>query len=151
MLATLYSMVTKITRPRGVFLVAFIGIALALMVALYTLQSSSNPSGTPEDPNQEQGVENVIGTWGNKDSGGPYLQFNDDGSLMGNDGCNGFSGRYTVSDDGRTIVLNDLLGTLKGCPGVDTWLREARSAVVDGDTLTLFDETEEIIGSLDRD
>lgn len=144
-------MVTKITRSRRVFLVAFLGIVVALAAALFTLQDSPNPSEPSEDPNEEQGVENVTGTWGNKNNGGPYLQFNDDGSLMGNDGCNGFSGRFTLSDDGQTVVMHDLLGTLKACPGVDTWLRNAQSAVIDGDTLVLFDKSSEEIGRLQQD
>lgn len=150
MLVTLNPMVTKITRSRGIFLVAFLGIAVALAAALYTLQGSSNPSDPAEDPNSEQGAENVIGIWGNKDDGGPYLQFDEDGGVMGNDGCNGFSGQYTISDDGRRAVMHDLLGTLKACPGVDTWLREGRSAVIDGDALTIFNDSDEVIGSLEK-
>ncbi len=150
MLVTLNPMVTKITRSRGIFLVAFLGIAVVLAAALYTLQGSSNPSDPAEDPDSEQGAENVIGIWGNKEDGGPYLQFDEDGGVMGNDGCNGFSGQYTISDDGRRAVMHDLLGTLKGCPGVDTWLREARSAVIDGDALTIFNDSDEVIGTLEK-
>lgn len=151
MLVTLICMVTKITRSRGIFLLAFLGIVVALAAALFTLQSSPSPGESSEDPNQEQGVENVNGTWGSKANRGPYLEFKEDDSLVGHDGCNGFSGRFTLSDDGQTVVIHDLLGTLKACPGVDTWLRNAQSAVIDGDTLVIFDKSSEEIGRLQQD
>src|SRR5690625_3969463 len=130
MLVTLNLMVTKITRSRGIFLVAFLGIAVALAAALYTLQGSSKPSDQAEDSNSDQGAENVIGIWGDKDDGGPYLQFDEDGGVMGNDGCNGFSGQYTISDDGRRVVMHELLRSLNGCTDGDSWLREARSEFI---------------------
>lgn len=150
MLVTLIPMVTKITRGRSVVLLAILGIVLAFAAALFTLQNSSNPSEPSENPTQEQGVETVIGIWGSK-ADRPYLELKDDGSLVGHDGCNGFSGHFEVSDDGQRIVLRDLLGTLKACPGVDTWLRDARSAVIDDDTLTVYNAADDVIGSLDRE
>ena len=91
----------------------------------------------------------VLGTWGTANTTGePWLVFEEDGSFNGSDGCNGVFGSYTVSGD--TVSLDDMGSTLMFCEGVDTWLSEAASARVDGDTLIVRDQAETEIGTLER-
>ena len=91
----------------------------------------------------------VQGTWGTANTTGePWLIFEEDGSFNGSDGCNGIFGTYSVSGD--TVSLGDMGTTLMFCEGVDTWLSEAASARVDGDTLIVRDRAETEIGTLER-
>lgn len=41
------------------------------------------------------------------------ITFNDDGSVTGNSGCNGFGGSYTV--DGNQITFSEIVSTLMLC------------------------------------
>jgi heat shock protein HslJ len=41
------------------------------------------------------------------------ITFNDDGTMAGDSGCNGFSGRYAV--EGNQITFSDLVSTLIAC------------------------------------
>lgn len=144
-------MVRNITRGRWFLLAAGAVVTASLIVALLFLLRPPTLNDSPQGTNQEQGAQNVIGTWRSKETDRPYLTLKEDHTLVGHDGCNGLSGRFTFSDDGEKIFIHDLFGTLKACPGVDTWLRKARSAIIDGDTLTLFDDADEVIGTLERD
>src|SRR5699024_10719415 len=65
------------------------------------------------------------------------------------DGCNGIQGEFHV--DGDTAAIDRGPGTLKGCPGVDTWLNGVTVAVLDGDTLSIQDDEGEELGTLTRD
>lgn len=91
----------------------------------------------------------VVGTWGSPEkSGEPSLEFTDSGRYSGTDGCNTVGGDYTV--DGTTVDLGAMFSTMMFCEGVDTWLVRGATAELDGDTLTIFDEDGERIGTLDR-
>ena len=72
------------------------------------------------------------------------VQFNPDGRITGNGGCNQFFGGYTVS--GNHIEIGPLASTRKGCPGLllaetalFATLEAANSFEQDGTTLVLFD------------
>lgn len=85
--------------------------------------------------------------WVSSENSDVYLEFSEDDSVSGNDGCNGFSGTYAV--DGDKVEFIRILGTKRGCIGVDTWLSGLRSAQVDGDALVIFDGDGQEIGRLE--
>jgi heat shock protein HslJ len=80
--------------------------------------------------------------------GEPFLEFAEDGSYTGSDGCNRLNGTYEAADD--ELVLKPGLTTLMACPDVDTWVRDAKSVKVDSDTLVVFDKSGSEIGTLTR-
>ncbi|MBO1804209.1 META domain-containing protein [Leucobacter ruminantium] len=94
----------------------------------------------------------LVGTWGDpSQKGRPSLEFTGSettGDYSGTDGCNSVGGSYAA--EGSTIDLGVMRSTLMFCEGVDTWLSQARSASLDGGTLTLFDENGDEIGTLER-
>jgi len=92
--------------------------------------------------------EYVGAIFASTDKGEPFLKFADDGTYSGSDGCNGLRGTYEVGDD--ELVLNPGLSTLRACPGIDTWVRNATSVKLDSDTLVVFDKSGSEIGTLAR-
>jgi|SRR5690625_2766450 len=93
------------------------------------------------------------GRWVAEDPEDAYLEFTevDDGggTMSGSDGCNGLQGEFFI--DGDTAEVDRGPGTLKACPGVDTWLNGVTAVVVDGDTMTVQDDEGEELGVLTRD
>jgi heat shock protein HslJ len=71
------------------------------------------------------------------------LTFNEDGTVAGNSGCNGFSGDYTV--EGNQITFGQIVSTLMACDdarmaqeeAVHRVLTETATFGIDGNTLTL--------------
>jgi heat shock protein HslJ len=74
------------------------------------------------------------------------ITFNDDGTIEGNSGCNGFGGNYEV--DGDQITFSALVSTLMACEEplmtqegtVFKVLDGTSSYKIDGDTLTITKE-----------
>lgn len=91
----------------------------------------------------------VVGAWGEPGTRGePSLVFEEDGSYSGDDGCNSLGGEWSA--EGDSVDLGVMRSTLMYCEGVDTWLSQARTAELAGDTLTLLDEQGAEIGTLER-
>lgn len=91
----------------------------------------------------------VVGTWGASETQGePSLTFDEDGGYSGSDGCNRVMGSWEA--DGKTVDLGVMASTLMFCEGVDTWLSQGATAEIDGDTLVVFDQGGEQLGSLER-
>ena len=72
------------------------------------------------------------------------VQFNPDGGITGNGGCNRFFGGYTIS--GNHIKIGPIASTRKGCPGLllaeaalFATLEAAKSFAQSDATLVLFD------------
>jgi len=71
------------------------------------------------------------------------ITFNDDGTLNGNSGCNGFGGEYSV--EGDQVRFSELVSTLMACEEplmtqegtVFQVLNDTASYQIDGDTLTI--------------
>lgn len=78
----------------------------------------------------------------------PSLVFESAGRFSGTDGCNTLMGRW--DQEGSSVELTDVTSTLVGCIGVDTWLSDAAAAEVDGETLALFNNDGDPIGTLQR-
>jgi heat shock protein HslJ len=83
------------------------------------------------------------------------VQFNPDGRITENGGCNQFFGGYTVS--GNHIEIGPLASTRKGCPGLllaetafFATLEAAESFAQDGTTLVLFDAAGAKLAQFDR-
>lgn len=91
----------------------------------------------------------VVGSWGDSaQTDQPSLNFSDDGKVTGTDGCNRLMGGYT--EDGGVITFEQLASTMMFCEGVDTWLSQAVTAKLSGDTLTINNEAGAEIGTLKR-
>ncbi|MBL5974171.1 MAG: META domain-containing protein [Candidatus Leucobacter sulfamidivorax] len=127
-------------------LVAVAAVALAGLAGLTACSggSSSDSGDASQDP-----ATAVLGVWGEPDADGePSIEFTDDGKYAGTDGCNRLFGAWTV--DGDAIDLGAMGSTMMYCEGVDTWLTQGTTAVVQGDALVVSDEDGKEIGTLDR-
>lgn len=90
----------------------------------------------------------VTGIWGSQDQGQPWLELGDDGSLAGSDGCNRLTGSWSA--EGGELSVGPVGATQMFCEGVDTWLLEIHRATVEGDTLHVFSQSNQEIGTLAR-
>ena len=116
------------------------GIGLAAAALLLAGCASGNGAGLTE--------EQLTGMWVAGEPGEPRLEFDGDGRAMGTDGCNGITTTYKI--DGDSAQLDIFASTLMACDGVDDWLRGLRSVTLEGDTLSVFDESGKKIGELER-
>ncbi len=118
--------------------------AAGLLLAAATLITACATPGAGSST-----APDFVGVWGDSAaSDTPWIDFADDGTLTGRDGCNSLRGEYSTQDGAVRISFG--LSTLKGCPGVDTWLRHAATAQANGDTLIVFDHGGDEIGTLER-
>ena len=135
-----------------------IALASALLLTSCAMGSGSGGSyGNTPDDDESPAVaslieENLIGTWGSTDDRKPNLTFEEGGTVNGSDGCNRLVGGWSLENE--TVTLTNLAGTLMACEGVDTWLRDAASAVLagdDDDELSVLDSDGTEIGTLERE
>ena len=98
--------------------------------------ASVSPEGTWGDPNHPES---------------PSLEFEgtSSGEYHGTDGCNNIGGAY-VQDESGVVDLGAMRTTFMFCEGVDDWLNRARTATIDGDTMTFLDEEGAELGTLER-
>ena len=114
-----------------------------LLAATLLTACAGNPGGEPTEP------VDPVGTWGDAATADePSLVLGDDGALTGTDGCNRLIGTWAAEAD--TVTFVEVASTRMMCEGVDTWLSALATGTVDGDTLTVFDESGEEIGTLER-
>jgi heat shock protein HslJ len=79
------------------------------------------------------------------------IAFNEDGTMAGNSGCNGFSGRYAL--DGDQITFSDLVSTLMACEEpvmqqenvMYLVLKDTASFEIDGSTLTVTNGDNQLV------
>lgn len=150
-------MSTEKTAPRALARVAatiatvILGVSLAACAGApgNDIEPRSGSNGETEAP-MERGIDEdqLIGVWRSDEKGDPFLEFKDDGTFSGSDGCNGLGGEYTVEEDVVRIERGG--STLMACPGVDDWLRKVASVTFEGGTMTVFDKNDEQIGQLHR-
>jgi heat shock protein HslJ len=94
-------------------------------------------------------AQDVTGVWAQVDSTPRvYLELAKDGALSGSDGCNQLTGSWEIS--GSEVDLGQVGSTMMACEDVDTWLSNAATATVSGDTLTVLDASDKKIGTLER-
>lgn len=141
--------------PSRIFRTLAVAGAAALMLTSCATAGGSGSSPRDASPDEDPAVpalteENLLGTWGSTDEREPHLTFDEGGTLAGSDGCNRLVGGWSLADE--TVSLENLAGTLMACEGVDTWLREAVSAVLlDDDELSVRNGDGDEIGTLERD
>ena len=112
--------------------------------------SSSSPSEASESPSAEGDASvDPIGKWTSPEAGDPYLEFHDDGSLEGSDGCNAIATTWEV--EGDQIVIDSFMTTQKACSGVDTWLSKASTATIEGNVMKVEDGNGKVIGGLEKE
>lgn len=138
----------------GDFMKRQITVAAVLAASALALTGCGGSGAPGEDSTTSAAAEepSFDGRWEADDPEDAFLQFTvvDDGggTLSGGDGCNGIGGDFFI--DGDTARVERGPSTLKGCPGVDTWLGGVNTVVVDGDTMTVQDENGEELGTLTR-
>ncbi|KQX05105.1 MULTISPECIES: META domain-containing protein [unclassified Leifsonia] len=116
-------------------------IALAVVIG-FAVSGCANGSsgGDGSDP---------VGIWAESDAtGAPELTLESDGAVAGTDGCNQLNGTWEKADDG--VTFGTFSSTMMACDDVDAWLGTATSATIDGDSMTVMDETGKKIGTLER-
>lgn len=116
-------------------------LALGMLLA-----ACANPQVTPGGDDMGQPI---TGRWVSDEQGTPHLVLHEDGTVRGSDGCNGIASQYEV--DGTTITVASFVSTLKGCPGVDTWLHGVRTLEPNGEEMAVFNSSGEQIGTLRYD
>ena len=125
------------------------GVMLAGMTACGGNQGGEPvPSETAIE--SETPANKYVGRWVSDENGQPYLELSNDGKVKGTDGCNGFVTTYEDNIDGYA-ELKPFAQSLRGCPGVNTWLGKGRKLFVEGDTMTVQDRDGEEIGTLERE
>lgn len=108
---------------------------------------SGSDGSAPANPGEPGGP--VLGSWGDtEDSRAPSLDFGPDGTYSGTDGCNGMAGNWR--NDGGRVVLDPGPMTLRACPDLDTWLRDAASVEPSDGALTVYNADGVRIGELTR-
>ncbi|MDY0827799.1 META domain-containing protein [Microbacterium sp. BG28] len=89
-----------------------------------------------------------LGRWEADGDDEVHLTFLQDGTFGGYDGCNAVGGGWVLSED--TVVFRDVGQTLVACAETTDRLGAMRNAVVDGDSLQLFDRDGALTNTLTR-
>jgi len=132
------------TTVAGTILLAA-GLALAGCAANSGMTASSPPAISDD----EISAGAAAGTWGDAtDSAQPSLELEEDGTLTGTDGCNQLSGQWI--ENGVELTFENVASTMMACPDADTWLSGLDTAGIDGSTMTVYDESGDELGTLER-
>ncbi len=134
---------------------AAVALAVAAVAAVAVFSGCSADPGSPNPPltvsptsqAPSASTGSPVGSWGDDAQGKANVVFTSDDRLSGNDGCNHFSGSW--KQGAGQVDVSAVVSTLMACPGVDVWLATMTSAKVDGDTLHVFKDGQEI-GTLPR-
>lgn len=133
--------------------------ALALTLPLAACDTGVDPRN-PSSPSPAESSETAApsdaaskldptGRWSSPEKGDPFLEFAEDGSLEGSDGCNAIVTTWKVKGD--EIAIDSFMSTQKACAGVDTWLSKASTATIEGDVMKVKDSNGKVIGGLEKD
>lgn len=144
-------------RPASRLALGLAALALTLPLAACDTgvdpRSPSSPSPTESTetapPSEEASEPDPTGKWTSPEKGDPFLEFAEDGSLEGSDGCNAIITSWKV--EGDEIVIDSFMSTQKACAGVDTWLSKASTAAIEGDVMKVKDSNGEVIGGLEKE
>jgi len=117
-------------------------VAATALVATFALAGCFSPAAELSGP--------VGGQWHSMTEGSSaQLEFQEDGSVSGSDGCNRLVGTWT--EDGGTIVFGEFITTLMACEDtVPVWSAEPATATIDGGTMVLVDANGANVDNLDR-
>lgn len=111
--------------------------------------ASPSESAASASPSDDAAATDPVGKWSSPEAGDPFLEFAEDGSLKGSDGCNAISTSWNA-EDGK-ITIDSFMSTQKACAGVDTWLSKASSATIEGDVMKVEDSNGKVIGGLEKE
>jgi heat shock protein HslJ len=134
---------------------AVIGLAAALVLSACaagtSTPSASNGSGEADPAT----AADLVGVWVTGESYDspdvPFLDFADDGTWTGSDGCNGAQGEWAVAADG-SLSVSAGPSTLIACDGaaLPSMLTTASLALIDDGSLALTDEDGSVVVTLIR-
>lgn len=113
--------------------------------------ASSSPSESSDSAQPTDGTAaapDPTGRWSSPETGEPFLEFSEDGSLKGSDGCNVIQSSWEV--DGDKVLISSFVAGQKACPG-DQWLAKAVSAKIEGDVMKVMDGQGKVIGGLEKE
>lgn len=111
--------------------------------------SPAESSETASSPSEDASKLDPVGKWSSPEKGDPFLEFAEDGSLEGSDGCNAIV--TTWKAEGDEITIDSFMSTQKACAGVDTWLSKASTATIEGNVMKIKDSNGKVIGGLEKD
>lgn len=145
--ATLLSALARPTLLRPFAIGGLVLLVLAVPVGYATVSWSS---GFEVGASQiDRPTQDPVGQWGEVADRTPHVTIEADGTVMMNDGCNGGSGTWTVSDG--VVVFSDMITSLMACPRRDTDLRgPITSAIARDDKLHLAGPDGRVVGILHR-
>ncbi|SMX69708.1 Heat shock protein HslJ [Brevibacterium linens ATCC 9172] len=143
-------------RPASRLALGLAALALTLpLAACDTGVDPRNPDSSPTEssetasPGEEASDLDPVGKWTSPEAGDPFLEFAEDGSLEGSDGCNAIVTSWKV--EGDEIAIDSFMTTQKACAGVDTWLSKASTATIEGDVMKIMDSNGKVIGGLEKE
>ncbi len=105
------------------------------------------PPNLPDDVDPA-GASDLIGRWELPKREKVYVEFDDDGTYKGSDGCNGSGGRWAAREG--ALIATSGPQTQIGCDNVDALPYEARAAGIDEGALVLHDATGDEVRRLVR-
>jgi len=129
---------THAVVARTLLIVAIAGTALTAC--------SSSSGGSSGDALKSS---DVTGQWAEPNSKPLVdLTFDAKGSVSGSDGCNQMNGSWKI--EGSKVEFGPFSATMMACGDVDTWLSGASSATIDGTTMSVLDDKDKKIGTLEK-
>jgi len=134
-------------RARTLVVAGVVLLALALVVTYLAVAWS--PGFTLAVAAPAPPTDDPVGQWGEIGERSAYLTILEDGTVTGSDGCNGFSGTWSLT--GGVVKFSDMVTSLMACPPRDTDLRgPAVTGVAKGDRLYVLDADGHVSGILPR-
>jgi heat shock protein HslJ len=138
-----------------------ISLLTIILIFAFTLIGCTPATDAPGDTGDNSSL--ILGGWNAVTIDGenviqptvPNIIFNEDGTVVGNGSCNGFSGTYTV--DGSNVTIGEVIATEMGCMEQELNIQESNffNALTrvtgftrEGDTLNLTAADGTIIISL---
>lgn len=139
---------------RNVIGAAVLGFVLPLAACGTGSEPSEPTSSAPTDTgassdSADSTAVDPTGRWTSPEAGDPFLEFSDDGTVEGSDGCNRIQTTWEV--DGDKVLITSFTTTQKACAGVDPWLSEATSATIEGNVMKVADSSGSVIGGLEKE
>ena len=126
-------------------------VAAAAVLILGLAGCSSNSPADADDAGEAELAASAEGTWVGEANGAepPELTLAADGTFAGFDGCNNLTGEWETDD--LFVEFDSVAVTQKACVGFTPWLSLLDSAKISGTTMTVLDDQDRTIGTLERE
>lgn len=116
-------------------------------VTVGLLAALTATGGCAAEPAPEVTAADVVGSWGTSTTEQQaYLIIEDDGTVVGSDGCNRLRATWQVGGSG--VSFSSWSGPTAACPQVDGWLGAAVAARLEDGDLLLVDRDNLNLGTL---